>query len=395
MKTWIGITHLTFIGEERTTMETTFLLVGGGFGGVETAIQLRRLTQEASITLVTKEPFLVYKPWLVYLPAQHVSFEHCQIPLQPLAERFRFHLLVDAVSTLAPQQHQVHLASGKSISYAHALIATGSTADREIIAGTREFACSPCDVEEALLFGQRFLQLKKGTVTVIIGGQRPGPGLEYAGWIARYLRHHRLADAIRLRVIDSQPRLMGHLGERAAGKLEAMMNKPGVSLLTGQAVKAITALGVQMQDGHAYASDLTAVVGHLRGQELGVEQPVVDEKGFVPVNDFFQHPMFPDLFAIGDAAALKRAVPKSMLMARKLAPLVAQNLLAWARGRSEELISATRLRQGKIVALPDVGGETAMVLQGGKVVAGSWPLLLRTVVDYTYFFKRNKPGRRG
>src|SRR5947209_19400588 len=88
MKTWIGITHLTFIGEERTTMETTFLLVGGGFGGVETAIRLRRLTQEASITLLTKEPFLVYKPLLVYFPAQCVSFEHCQIPLQLLPDRF-------------------------------------------------------------------------------------------------------------------------------------------------------------------------------------------------------------------------------------------------------------------------------------------------------------------
>jgi len=161
-------------------------------------------------------------------------------------------------------------------------------------------------------------------------------------------------------------------------------------LLTGQPVTAITATSVQMRDGQSYASDLTAVIGYLRGQELGVDPPVVDEKGFVPVNDFFQHPAFPDLFAIGDAATFPRAAPKSMLQARLQAPLAAQNLGAQARGQSGERVSSTRLRQGRVIALPDVGGETAMVLQGGKVMAGSWPLLLRTLVDHAYFLRRSK-----
>jgi len=183
---------------------------------------------------------------------------------------------------------------------------------------------------------------------------------------------------------------MGHLGARAADALEAILSKPGVRLLTGQPVTAITATSVQMRDGQSYASDLTAVIGYLRGQELGVDPPVVDEKGFVPVNDFFQHPAFPDLFAIGDAATFPRAAPKSMLQARLQAPLAAQNLGAQARGQSGERVSSTRLRQGRVIALPDVGGETAMVLQGGKVMAGSWPLLLRTLVDHAYFLRRSK-----
>ncbi len=70
-------------------METDVLIVGGGFGGVETAIPLRSRASQASITLVTKAPHLVYKPWLVYLPAQRKQFDQCLIPLEPMAERFR------------------------------------------------------------------------------------------------------------------------------------------------------------------------------------------------------------------------------------------------------------------------------------------------------------------
>lgn len=372
-------------------METQFLIVGGGFGGVETALHLRRLSSQASMTLITPQPSLVYKPWLIYLPTARRSFEGCQIPLQPLAERFRFRLVVDTVATLFPEQHQVRLVSGETMSAANLLIATGSTADRQVIAEARDAASFPCDVEDALSFQQQFHQLKKGIVTLVIGGQRPGPGLEYAGWIARYLREQQLIEAIQLQVIDPQPRLMAHLGPRAADRLEAILRKPGVRLITGQAVTAITATSVQMQDGQTYTSDLTAVVGYLRGQELGVRPPVVDDQGFLPVNPFFQHPSFPHLFAIGDAATFQEAMPKSMLAARKQAPLVAHNLLAQARGAREELVPSSRLRQGRIMALPDVGGETAMVLRGGKVVlSGSWPLLLRTIVDHAYFRKRKK-----
>jgi NADH dehydrogenase FAD-containing subunit len=86
--------------------ETDVLIVGAGFAGLETAIQLRRKAKAASITLLTKEPHLVYKPWLVYLSAQHKHFDHCLIPLEPLAKEHRLRLLVDPITMLSPEEHQ-------------------------------------------------------------------------------------------------------------------------------------------------------------------------------------------------------------------------------------------------------------------------------------------------
>ena len=313
-------------------METEFLIIGAGFGGLETAIHLRHMSELATITIVSQEPHLVYKPWLVYLPAQRRQFDQCLIPLEHVAEQFRLRLVVDTVTKVSPDERQVRLTSGASMHYAQVVIATGSAADREAIAGAQLHAVFPCEVEEAQRFREHFLAMKQGTVTLIIGGPRPGPGLEYAGWMARSLQEKHLVGAIHLQLIDSQPHLMAQLGARASSMLERIMSKQGVQLLTGQAVQEITPSEVYLHDELRIASDLTAVVGPLRGVDLKLPRPLIDESGFVCVNASFQSPSHPDLFAVGDAVALPWGtdVPKTMGMARKQAEIVAHNLLAQA-----------------------------------------------------------------
>jgi NADH dehydrogenase len=372
-------------------METDFLIVGAGFAGLETAMQLRRKAKAASITLLTKEPRLVYKPWLVYLPAQHKQFDQCLIPLEPLAKEHRLRLLVDTITMLSPEEHQAQLAGGERIRYAQVVIATGSLARREAIPGGKTQALFPCDVEDAHRLRERLLALSQGTVTVIIAGPRPGPGLEYAGWMARYVQERQRTSSIHIQLIDAQPRLMAHLGERAASLLEQIMSKLGIRLFTGQHVEEIAEQEIRLQDGKLVASSLTAVVGSLRGVDLGLTAPVVDEQGFVPVNKCFQSPSHPDLFAVGDAAALPWGdeIPKTAGMARRQARFVAHNVLAQANGQPQQAFPWEHLRTNLFIAMPDVGGQTVMVKQGGRVLlSGSWPLVLRSAMDRSYFRKR-------
>lgn len=378
-------------------METEYLIIGAGFAGLETAMHLRNTSAQAAITLASPEPHLIYKPWLVYLPAQRKRFDQCLIPLEPVAEQHHLRLLVDTLTMLSLEEHQVQLASGERIHYAQVVIATGSTARREAIPGGKTHALFPCDVEDAHRLRERFLALSQGTVTVIIAGPRPGPGLEYAGWMARDVQVRQRTSSIRIQLIDAQPRLMAHLGERAASLLEQIMSKLGVCLFTGQEVEEITEQEIRLQDGKLVASDLTAVVGSLQGMNLGLAQPVIDAWGFVNVNSCFQSPSHPDLFAVGDAAALPwgAEVPKTMGMAREQAQIVASNLLASANGQPLHPFPWEHIRKNRIIAMPDVGGRTVMVKQGGSVLlSGSWPLLLRKMLDRSYFRKHTPSGRR-
>jgi NADH dehydrogenase FAD-containing subunit len=159
---------------------------------------------DALITLVNPSAELVYRPWLIYLPAQHRRFEHLQVPLQQAAITYRLRLVTDSVRHLDLDHHQAELTVSEPIAYRSVVMATDAPADKERIPGAASHALFPCDVDEALDFRDRFLALTQGGVTVVLAGERPGPGLEYAGWVATAIQERGLADQLQLQVVDLQ-----------------------------------------------------------------------------------------------------------------------------------------------------------------------------------------------
>src|SRR6266849_5405029 len=115
---------------------------------------------DATITIVNPQPYLIYRPWLIYLPAQRRRFEELQISLQKAAATYRLHLVIDTVRRLDYTNQRLLLADGEMINYRSAVLATGAPADRERLPGSAQHALFPCDVEEALALQEKFLALK-------------------------------------------------------------------------------------------------------------------------------------------------------------------------------------------------------------------------------------------
>jgi NADH dehydrogenase FAD-containing subunit len=215
-------------------MNTDFLLIGGDCGGLETAIHLRKLVADATITIVNPKPDLIYRPWLIYLPAQHRRFEELQISLQKAAATYRLHLVIDTVRRLDHANQRVLLADGQMINYRYAVLATGAPADRERLPGSAQHALFPCDVEEALTLTEKFLALKQGQVSVIIAGERPGPGLEYAGWLATAAQEHGLTGQLQIHIVADQDSLRARLGDSAMNIVMRFLAQKGAKLITGR-----------------------------------------------------------------------------------------------------------------------------------------------------------------
>jgi selenide,water dikinase len=364
-------------------MNTDFLLIGGGCGGFETALHLRKLAPDATITLVNPRPHLIYRPWLIYLPAQHLRVEELQISLHKAAAAYRLQLVIDTVRQVDHVNKRVLLAGGEVIEYRAAVVATGSPADRERLPGSAQHALFPCDVEEALALQEQFLALKEGHVSVIMAGERPGPGLEYAGWLATAAQERGSACRLHIHVVDDRESLRKRLGDRAMDIVAGFLARKGATLIRGQAVRAVHAEGIELENGTAWDSVLTAVVGPLRGADLGLPAPMVDEQGFVRVHPTFQSESQPDLFAVGDATLFPAGseLLKTWMLTRRQAPLVAQNLLAHARGQDLRHFDVEKARKKSGLAMPDCGGQTVMVKDGRVLSSGHWPLILRSIVD--------------
>src|SRR6266851_3555756 len=373
-------------------MNTDFLLIGGGCGGLETAIHLRKLVADATITIVNPKQNLIYRPWLIYLPAQRRRFEELHVSLHKAAATYRLHLVIDTVSRVDHANQRALLASGEMINYRSAVLATGAPADRERLPGAAQHALFPCDVEEALALKEQFLALKQGHVSVIMAGERPGPGLEYAGWLATAAQENWPAGQLQIHVVDDRDSLRARLGDSALDIFARFLARKGAKLIRGQAVRAVHAAGIELENGASWDSTLTAVVGPLRGADLALPAQLVDERGFVRVQPTFQSEHQPDLFAVGDATRLPAGseLPKTWMTTRQQAPLVAQNLVAHARGQELRNFDVEKARKGAGMAIPDCGGQTVMVMvRNGRVLAsGHWPLLLRAMVDHRYLKAR-------
>jgi NADH dehydrogenase FAD-containing subunit len=157
------------------------------------------------------------------------------------------------------------------------------------------------------------------------------------------------------------------------------------TLIRQQAVRAVHAEGIELENGTAWDSTLTTVVGPLRGPDLGLPALLVDERGFVWVEATFQSESQPDLFAVGDATLFpaSRVLPKSWMLTQRLAPQVAQNVVAHTRGQDMSYFDVEKALKSIGLAIPDCGGQTVMVMiKNGRVLAhGRWPLLLRATLD--------------
>ena len=372
-------------------MYTDFLLIGGGCGGLETAIHLRKLVADATITIVNPQPYLIYRPWLIYLPAQRRRLEELHISLHKAAATYRLHLVIDTVKRLDHTHQHALMADGEMITYTSAVLATGAPADRERLPGSAQHALFPCDVDEALALQEQFLALKQGHVTVIIAGERPGPGLEFAGWLATAVYEHGLVGKLHVHVVDDRESLRARLGDSGMEIISRFLAQKGATLITGQAVRAVHAGGIELVNGSCWDSALTAVVGPLRGGDLALPAPLVDEQGFVRVQPTFQSESEPSLFAVGDATQFPvgSELPKTWMLTRRQAPLVAQNLVAHANGQDLSQFNVEKARKAAGVAVPDCGGQTVVVKNGRVLASGRWPLLIRAMVD-----RRSLKGRR-
>jgi NADH:ubiquinone reductase (H+-translocating) len=373
-------------------MNTDVLIIGGGCGGLDTAIQLRQHARDIAIALVNPAPYLVYRPWLISLPVQRRSFEALQVSLQKAAAAYQLRLITDTVTRLDLAQHQAWLGGGEPISYRSVVLATGAPADRARLAGAAEHALFPCDVDDALALQQRFLALKEGNVTIILSGERPGPGLEYAGYLAAAMHERGLTDRLQVHVVDDQDCLQALFGSHALELIGRLFAQKGARLIMGQAVRAIHADGVELENETAWPTALTAVVGPLRGVDVGLAAPVIDAQGFVQVHTTFQSVEQPDLFAVGDAARLPPGdeLPKSWVITRKQAETAARNLLAHIRGHDLRPLDIARIHKGPLtMSMPDIGGQTVVVKNRRVLARGRWPLLLRRLVDRRYLKARS------
>ncbi|HUH12754.1 MAG TPA: FAD-dependent oxidoreductase, partial [Longimicrobiales bacterium] len=227
------------------------VIVGGGFGGIYAARSLRNAA--VRITLIDRRNHHLFQPLLYQVATAALSPADIAAPIRQILRRqANVRVLLDTVTGVELERHEVVLESGRRVSYDYLILATGAV---DQYFGHDDWAVSAPGLkklEDAVEIRRRFLlafeaaeqesdpeRVRVLLTVVVVGG---GPtGVEMAGAFAEVARHtltggdFKRIDPASARVVllEGGPRLLTTYPEELSEKALRMLEELGVEVRLG------------------------------------------------------------------------------------------------------------------------------------------------------------------
>ncbi len=296
------------------------VILGGGFGGLAAARALRRAP--VRVTLVDRQNHHLFQPLLYQVATAALNPSDIAAPLRHLlrGQKNATVLLADA-RAIHTDRRVVELVDGE-LAYDHLIVATGAT---HSYFGHDEWASRAPglkSLEDAVEIRQRFLlafeaaerepdaDRRRALLTFVVVGAGP-TGVEMAGAMAE-IAHHTLASefrhidaaSARIVLIEGVDRVLpAYTADLSASALDEL-HRRRVEVRLGARVTRIEDECVHIGDERLPACTVVwaaGVAGSPLARTLGAP---LDRAGRVVVDETLTIPGHPEVFVIGDLAAL-------------------------------------------------------------------------------------------
>ncbi len=310
-------------------LTTNVVVVGGGFGGLYAARALARLP--VHVVLIDRVNYHLFQPLLYQVATAALSPGDIAEPLRAILRKYRnVEVLLGDVSRIDPAARTVRLEDGDEFSYDFLVLATGARhsyfahPDWEPLAPGLKSLADALELRRRIFLAfelaerERDPDKRNALLTFVVVGGGP-TGVELAGAIAEIARHtvsqdFRRFDPRQAQVIllESGDRVLAQYPADLSAKAEQALEQLGVDVRTNSVATEITADRVCVGDvSIATHTTLWAagVAASPLGRQVGAE---VDRSGRVPVRPDLSVAGHPEIFVVGDLAALKDAHGKML-----------------------------------------------------------------------------------
>jgi len=347
------------------------VVLGGGIGGLESAIYLRKYGFD--VTLVSERDYLYLYPTSIWIPFNKRRFEDVCLPLEDFAKVHGFKLIVDSVTKIESDKKEVRL-KNQTLSFENLVIALG--AGKMKVEG-KDHAPSICGKpgESVVLKGQLEALIAKGSGSIAMGfGANPkdssavrgGPAFELIFNLHNHLKRLGIRDDFELNFFAPMERPGQKMGDRAVDTMIKIFNQQNIGMYFGQKIKQFSSEGVHFADETLLKSDLSMFIAAGAGHPVVVESGLpVSEAGFVTINEACEVEGFDHIYAIGDVASIKGASwrAKQGHLAEAMGRAVAFNIKAKQKGTVER---KTYTKHMNIICLMDNGKNAALVYRSAN-----------------------------
>ena len=298
------------------------IIVGGGFGGLATALGLRQA--KARVTLIDRRNHYLFQPLLYQVATATLNPSDIAVPLRSLLRRQKnTTVLLDEVVAVDPAARKV-LLSDRTLSYDYLVLATGATHSYFGHPEWAPYAPGLKTIEDALEIRRRMLFAFEGAeresdperqrewlTFVIVGG---GPtGVELAGALAEISRRvlvedFRAIDPSRARILllEAGPEILSTFPPSLSEKAREQLATLGVEVRLRTPVTGIARHVVSIGEEQIAARTVIWAAGVAASpvaRSLGVP---LDRAGRVPVTPELTLPGWNEIYVIGDLAVLQQ-----------------------------------------------------------------------------------------
>ncbi len=339
---------------------TRIVILGGGFGGVYTALRFERALARdhgLEVTLVNRENFFLFTPMLHEVAASDVEITDIVSPIRKLLRRVRF--VEGDVESIDLAGRRVVVSHGgehhdHELPYDHLILALGAVTNFYRLPGVEERALTMKSLGDAIRLRNRMIeQLEEADFEcacdertrllafVVAGGGFAGvetvAGMnDFLRGALRYYPALREAD-LRVVLVHDGPVLLPELGEKLGRYAQEKLAGRKVEIRVNTKVAGMSDAGVELSDGTSIPTQCLVWTAGTAPNPLLASLPCRTDRGRIVATSTLEVPGWPGVWALGDCAVVPdpktgRPYPPTAQHAIRQGRVLADNVLAAIRG---------------------------------------------------------------
>ena len=315
------------LAKPSTSLAPRILILGGGFAGVTTMMELAKHCAgvlPVHITLISEQNFFLFTPMLAEAATGAVETRHVLYPLRPLCSEWGIEFGEMSVESIDLERQYViarhrRVPFRQRVHYDKLILALGATPHMALVPGASQHTFPFKGVGDAVLIRNHVIDLFEAAALtddpwarqrlltfVIVGAGHAGTELVAAlEELTRgiLLRHYPSIPVNSVRLVLVGNAVLPQTATRLATYTKAQLLERGIELETTRAAK-VTAEGLELQDGRFIPSHCVIWTAGNRVSPVVSDLPLIKEKdGRLKVNEFFEVEGARDVYALGDNAA--------------------------------------------------------------------------------------------
>ena len=341
-------------------MKHRVVILGGGFGGLYTALEMEHTLARdpnVEVTLVNRDNFFLFTPMLHEVAASDLDMTHIVNPIRKLLRRVQF--FQGDVRRISLSEKRVEVSHGTDshlhvLEYDHLILGMGNVTNYYGLPGLEENALTMKSLGDAIFLRNRLIQSleeadfecgeARGPLMTIVVAGGGFAGVETIAAVNDFLRgaipfYKNLTERdLRIVLVHSGPvilpELNGKLGVYAQKKLSAR----GVEIRLDTRVLSYRNGVVELSDGSNIAARTLVWTAGTAPHPILDSIPCARERGRIRVDSSMEVPDWPGVWSVGDCASIPdpagKPYPPTAQHALRQGKRLAQNIAAVLHGRA-------------------------------------------------------------